>query len=371
MYNLSVRKHTHRSCEECHYVKTELKKINADYSSLLPQREAPTDVPVALKVGIVLPPNYTLMSMSCFVEFLRLASDEQDFSRQIYCSWSLLSHNYDPIISSCGFSTQPTALFDDPNADYDYIVVHGGILHSGRNIPDELYEYVERQHSQGKPIAGLCTGPFILAELGLMENRQCAVHFSLEKVMREQFPNVIPVTDEPVVQDGPFLTCPGGLSALNLAARLVRDHCGQTRVDKSLHYFMADPGSVERQTSVNALNDSGLNCVDRRVAKAVSLMHSQLYDCDNLTDIANTIGTSERELSRLFKKYLYKSPAEYWREIRLQAAHWMVLNSDRSMAQIAYECGFTDSSHLIRWFKRRYDETPNKLRNQRNNIGTL
>lgn len=49
----------------------------------------------------------------------------------------------------------------------------------------------------------------------------------------------------------------------------------------------------------------------------------------------------------------------------------MVLNSDRSMAQIAYECGFTDSSHLIRWFKRRYDETPNKLRNQRNDIGIL
>lgn len=84
---------------------------------------------------------------------------------------------------------------------------------------------------------------------------------------------------------------------------------------------MADPGAVERQTSMNGFNDVGLNCVDKRVGRAVSLMHQQLYDCDNLEDIAKSIGTSERELSRLFKKYLYKSPAEYWREIRLQAAH--------------------------------------------------
>ena len=343
---------------------------NADYSTLLPKKQPPEITP-SLKVGIVLPPNFTLMSLACFVEFLRLASDEQDFSRQIYCSWSLLSHDWSPIVASCGFAIQPTALYDDQNSDYDYLIVHGGPLHSERDIPQQLYDFVEQNHTQGIPIVGLCTGQFILSEMGLMDGRKCAVHFSLEHIMREQFPEVFPISDQPVVEDGNFLSCPGGLAALNLAARLVGDNCGQTRVDKVMHYLMADPGAVERQTTMQGISDIGLNCIERRVSHAVSLMHQQMYGGISIAEIASHVGTSERELTRLFNKHLDKPPGEYWRDIRLKAAHWMVINTDRSMAQIAYECGFTDSSHLIRWFKRRYGETPSKLRSLRNDLSTL
>jgi transcriptional regulator GlxA family with amidase domain len=48
--------------------------------------------------------------------------------------------------------------------------------------------------------------------------------------------------------------------------------------------------------------------------------------------------------------------------MRLKTARWMVVNTDRSVAQIAYECGFTDSSHLIRWFKKSFGNTPTKMR---------
>jgi AraC-like DNA-binding protein len=47
----------------------------------------------------------------------------------------------------------------------------------------------------------------------------------------------------------------------------------------------------------------------------------------------------------------------------------MVVNTDRSIAQIAYECGFTDSSHLIRWFKRSFDKTPTEMRRIHGDIG--
>ena len=58
-----------------------------------------------------------------------------------------------------------------------------------------------------------------------------------------------------------------------------------------------------------------------------------------------------------------------WRQIRLKSAHWLVLNSNRSIAQIANECGFTDSSHLIRWFKRAYQVTLSRLRHVGNQLG--
>ena len=60
-----------------------------------------------------------------------------------------------------------------------------------------------------------------------------------------------------------------------------------------------------------------------------------------------------------------KSPQSVWREMRLEHARWRLMNSSRSITRIAHECGFTDSSHFSRWFKRVYSETPQAYRNSR------
>lgn len=333
--------------------------MHRDYSFLKPSK-IPPNIAVPLKVGILLTPEFSLMSLAGFVEFLRLSSDESDFSRQIYCSWDLLSHNMNPILASCGFPVTPSKCFDDP-ADYDYIVVNGGILHGTTPYPDRLYRYVESAVAANIPIIGLCTGQFVLAELGFLNGKRCAVHFSLASAMSMKFPDVIPITDSPVVTDGLFLTCPGGLSSVNLAMHLVTKHCGKSRTHKSLHYLMADRGFDELQV-IRDENDIGLMSLNRLVANSVGLMRQKLFETCTIAKIAKDVGTTERELSRLFRKYLSSSPAEYWRNMRLKSAHWMVLNSHRSITQIAYECGFTDSSHMIYWFKRIYHTSPGKLR---------
>ncbi|MFB9122174.1 DJ-1/PfpI family protein [Paraburkholderia dipogonis] len=169
--------------------------MRGDYSFLRPGKSAP-EVDAPLRIGIAPTPDFTLMSLSCFVEFLRLSADESDFSRQIYCSWDLLSHEFSPIRSSCGFPMVPTRLFDDPS-EYDYVVVHGGLLHSAEAIPDELYRFIQSCVEARVPVIGLCTGQFILAELGYLAGKRCAVHFSLAQAMQSNFPDVIAVTDAP------------------------------------------------------------------------------------------------------------------------------------------------------------------------------
>ncbi|MCU7247966.1 GlxA family transcriptional regulator [Pseudomonas koreensis] len=342
--------------------------MHNELAHLGPRRPAPS-VEAPLRVGIAPTPDFTLMSLTGLVEFLRLSADERDYSRQIYCSWDLLSHNEQPIYSSCKFGMLPTRQFGDPQ-DYDYIVVHGGILHGANAVPQELMDFVMLAVSAGVPVIGLCTGQFVLAHLGLLDGRRCAVHFSMVEAMRQLHPRVIPVTDQPVVIDGGFITCAGGLASINLAMHLVTEHCGQVRSDKTLHYLMADRGfeqmQVLKQDSDEMLE---LRSTDHRVVNAVGLMRQRMYETGTVGDIARSVGVSERELTRLFNQHLRVPPAEYWRLIRLKTAHWMVLNSNRSITQIAYECGFTDSSHLIHWFKRAYQVTPSRLRSLRKQVG--
>ncbi|MCP5084963.1 MAG: helix-turn-helix domain-containing protein [Alphaproteobacteria bacterium] len=338
-----------------------------DYSFLGPLNPREETQPL-LRIGIAAAPDFTLFSLSNLVEVLRHSADEADFSRQLYCSWALLSHSTDKIRASCGLEISPIERFADP-AKFDYVVILGGLLHSKTSVPDELYQYILKAHDQGIPLIGLCTGQFLFAKLGLLNERKCAVHFSLETAIMKLFPQVIPVTTEPIVQDGPFITCPGGLATLNLAMTLVSQHCGAARTNKVLHYLMAE----------NRLDDVGetyadggtpaLSCNDKRVRRAVVLMHQKTIETISVADIAHQVGTTKRELTRLFNKHLRMPPGEYWRTIRLNSARWMVVNTDRSVAQIASDCGFTDSSHLIRWFKRSFDTTPKKMRGIHGDLG--
>ena len=111
-----------------------------------------------------------------------------------------------------------------------------------------------------------------------------------------------------------------------------------------------------------------MSCLDRRVVAAIRLMRHQHYDTITVAEVARRVGTTERELTRLFRRHLRVPPGQYWRDMRLRSSHWMVVNTDRPVTQIAYECGFTDSSHLIHWFKRKFGTTPTKLRRLHNDL---
>lgn len=339
--------------------------MHRDYSDLGPARPPPL-VGTPLRVGIVPTPHFTLMPLACFVDFLRLAGDESDYSRQIYCTWDFLSHDEAPIVASCGMAMRPDKVFGDP-ADYDYIVVHGGILHSAEKPAPALYAFLLEAARKEVPLVGSCSGSFVLAETGLLAGKRCAVHFSLAGTLRQYFPDVIPITDTPVVSDGNIITSPGGLAAINLAMFLVAEACGESRAHKAVHYLLGDQG-FDRSKAAEAL-DPGLTCEDRRVANAIGLMRQKMYELCPISEIAANVGTSERELSRLFQKHIQVSPARYWRQMRLKAAKWMLLNSDRSIAQIAYECGFTDCAHFVHWFRRSYHVTPARLRRSHRQFG--
>ncbi|WP_293782716.1 helix-turn-helix transcriptional regulator [uncultured Pedobacter sp.] len=70
-----------------------------------------------------------------------------------------------------------------------------------------------------------------------------------------------------------------------------------------------------------------------------------------------------RQLERNFKKYVGLSPKEYSNIIRFQNALNLIKNSDknRSLSDIAFECGYYDHSHLTNEIKRNTGLSPSLL----------
>jgi transcriptional regulator GlxA family with amidase domain len=78
--------------------------------------------------------------------------------------------------------------------------------------------------------------------------------------------------------------------------------------------------------------------------------------------LARLVGSSTRQIERAFLAETSLTPSEYYRTLRLKYARWLLTTSDTPVHDIAFECGFADSSHFIRHFRAQYGMAPGRLR---------
>ena len=73
---------------------------------------------------------------------------------------------------------------------------------------------------------------------------------------------------------------------------------------------------------------------------------------------------SREHLSRSLKKYLGLTPSEYVNDLRINYASNLLLNTNTSVIDICYSCGFQNLSHFYRIFKEKYNLSPGDFRKQ-------
>ena len=315
-----------------------------------------------LSVGFILARRFTLCAFANFVDVLRLAADEGDRSRPILCNWTVLSDTMEPVTSSCGISVQPQERLGDP-ARFDYIAVIGGLMEDEAVLPPGYHRFLHNAAAAGVPLIGVCTGAFLLHQAGLLDGYRCCVSWFHHADFLEQFEGLNPVTDQIFVVDRDRLTCSGGASSAHLAAYLVDKHVGRAQASKSLHIMIIDEPLQADKPQPGITMD--FKTRDPMVLRALLLMQQNIEQPFTVAEIADRIGHSKRQLERHFQTALGTSPQAAFLDMRLSLAHHLLVTGDRPVSQIALECGFCDSSHLSRMFRRRYGQTPQAVRQAR------
>ncbi|RFC65884.1 GlxA family transcriptional regulator [Mesorhizobium denitrificans] len=312
-----------------------------------------------LTVGFVLCLRFTLCAFANFVDVLRLAADEGDRSRPIRCKWSVIAPNMRPISSSSGITVQPQETFGDPTR-FDYIVVVGGLIDEMERNDEQIDAFLRQAAAARVPLVGLCTGTFVLYRAGLMKGyRGCVSWFHYED-FRSQFDGLRPVSDQIFVVDRDRLTCAGGASTAHLAAFLIERHVGRAQATKSLHIMMIP--DVEKGETLQPGFALDFQTSDPIVHKALLLMQQCLDMPLSIEQIARQLKVGKRRLERRFRDALGSSPFAAFMELRLALVHFLLENTDKSIASIAAESGFCDSSHLSRMFRRRFSIAPQEFR---------
>jgi transcriptional regulator GlxA family with amidase domain len=79
---------------------------------------------------------------------------------------------------------------------------------------------------------------------------------------------------------------------------------------------------------------------------------------------------STRQLERLFRRYLNRSPKRYYMELRLEKARNLLLQTDMSVINVALACGFTSPSHFSKCYRAHFNRTPYRERGSPTNTGS-
>jgi transcriptional regulator GlxA family with amidase domain len=314
-----------------------------------------------LAVGFVLMPRFTLTAFSGFVDTLRLAADEDDRSRPINCSWSVLGNGNEQIRSSCGVKVEPWDAMAEPGR-FDYVVVVGGLMHGGQETPAGLEPFLTRAVDAGVPLAGLCTGSFVLARMGFLDGYTTCVSWFHREEFMQQFPHLKVISNRLYIIDADRLTCAGGTSVVHLAARLVGRHQGQAVAEQSLRIMIEDhplPGSTPQpeQVITRAAHDPV-------VKRAMLLIEQDLSKSDDLSTLSEKMWMSRRQLQRRFIGDIGITAKEYRARLRLNRAKWLIQHTGMPLSDIAIECGFADGAHLSRTFRDGVGTSPSQFRKQ-------
>ena len=312
-----------------------------------------------LRLGLLLCPSFTLTPVASFIDAFRLAADREDRSRQIYYSWDFLGPTKSSIRASCGLEVIPTGTIEDAER-YDCLVLCGGLLRDMPAPSPRLRACLRTAMDQKIPIVSLCTGSFLLAQTGLLDGRRCAVHFDVIGEFARRFPKTLPLSGSNYIHDGNFITCPGSIVAIEVAAYLISRHGEPSRARKSLNYLLFKP--KDSASPATKPWSAALSRASQLTIDAVQYMEFRIDTPCPITELVQALNTTRTRLGRAFLRDLGVTPAALWRDIRLEAACELLRLGRRSVSEIAYDVGFCDAAHFCRTFKARLGVTPDSYR---------
>ena len=105
------------------------------------------------------------------------------------------------------------------------------------------------------------------------------------------------------------------------------------------------------------------------LSKITTYMREHYKEDLKLSDLAATFGYSDAYLSRMFQKYAKINYKTYLQDIRMAYAYRDLMNTDRTISQIALDNGFCSSRGFSGEFQKRYGILPSEMRKQENQKG--
>lgn len=240
----------------------------------------------------------------------------------------------------------------------------GLVLIGGTERPwlpgDATLQQVRPRVQSARHLCVVGSGVFVPLAVGHLNDKTLCVHPNFRAAVLEMAP-FARVRGQVITHSHRLSSAIGGMAAAAMILDLIGQQIGAFTAQAIAEYLgMCHPKQK---------NDSRMHWdLVRRsqgrpvITESLTVMQSNLESTLSTRQIARAIGVSPRHLERSFSSDLNSSPMRVYRELRLDRAHRLLVQTSLPILEVAAACGFNSTSNLSKWYRKAYGESPGESR---------
>ena len=314
-----------------------------------------TEIKSPRRFVFVLIENFTLLSFSSALDALRIANRMS--GKKLY-DWIFIGENEEFVSCSAGTQFKLDNSLIELHRD-DTILLCGGTSIQ-ESTTRKLIGWLRREARRGLIIGGLCTAAYPMAKAGLLDDKKATIHWENQDSFAEEFLEV-ELTKTVFVCDGNRYTTAGGTSSIDLLLKIIADEHGEELANAVADQMIYSSIRTDQDTQRLSV-PTRIGVRHPKLSKVIQMMEINIEEPISPSILAKDVGMSTRQLERLFRRYLDRSPKRYYMELRLQKARNLLMQTDMSVINVALACGFASPSHFSKCYRAHYDTTPYRER---------
>jgi transcriptional regulator GlxA family with amidase domain len=306
------------------------------------------------RVAFVLLPRFNMMSLAALLEPMRIANYVAP--RTLY-HWEFLSVESGDVLASNGMREATVKLAEAGNPTLVFVCGSWGAEHYHSA---ELLTWLRRLQRKGIRLIAIELGIYVLARAGLLGESVATTHWSWMPGFAEQFPRV-QMREQLYTVEGNIMTCAGGTATLDLSLHLIAENHGDQLAfevaEQILHHPVRSAAAAQRHT-LGAATDR----IPGDLRAAVTLIEAHIEEPLTIPQIATLTSISQRQLERLFQRYIGCSAVQFSQLLRLQHARVLLTSTRLSIREVSAATGFNSMSYFSQTFARCFGKKPSEYR---------
>ena len=211
----------------------------------------------------------------------------------------------------------------------------------------DLFAWLRELYQNGISLVSICMGAFVLAESGLLNDRQCTTHFKKTDALQKKYPPLKVIENILYTDQDNIYTSAGIASGIDLALHLIEKLKGSHfahLVARELVVFSRRKANDSQESEFLKFRNhihSGIHAVQDFILENIDKKN-------HLPDLADIAAMSERNFTRIFKKESGVTVNQYINSIRKAKAREWMKNLNLSKAEIAARVGLQSEKQLTR-----------------------
>jgi len=226
--------------------------------------------------------------------------------------------------------------------------------------------WLAQQHKQGALICSVCVGLIWLLESGIIQNRQVTTHWAVANRL-EEHPGVCLDVDRMLIEYPDLITAGGLMAWVDLCLALINRFVGQEVAAATARHFVVD--FYRQNQRLYARFVPNLSHGDQSILRVQNMIASKFATKIQNTELADISGMSMRSFLRRFKSTTGYTPLEYTQQVRIESARNLLIHSQLSIGEIAFQVGYADHSSFGRLFQKNGGESPKTFRERHRRSG--